>query len=139
MDDKGKPYRVLIVDDEEIPRRLISQIVASAGYEVCGEATNGIEAIEMYNLHKPDIVTMDVQMPQMNGTAAIKKVKQIDPEAVVVMMTSVAEKDTVLEILKSGAKGYIVKPVQRKLVLEKLREVRAPAAGRRSAQSDPPG
>ena len=90
---------------------------------------DGIQAIEMYKLHKPDIVTMDVQMPQMAGTLALAKIREMDPEAVVIMMTSVVEKDTVVEILKNGAKGYIVKPVQRSAVLEKLKAVRRSLAG----------
>ncbi len=136
MDSKGKAYKVLIVGDEEIPRRLVSRILRSVSYEVCGEAEDGIRAIEMHKQHKPDIVTMDVQMPQMNGTVALAKIRQIDPEAVVVMMTSVAEKEVVVEILRNGAKGYIVKPVQRDTVLEKLEAVRRPFAGRSAKKSD---
>lgn len=136
MDPKGKPYKILIVDDDEIPRRLVSQIVKSVSYEVCAEAMDGIQAIELYKLHKPDIVTMDVQMPQMAGTVALAKIREMDPDAVVVMMTSVVEKDTVVEILKNGAKGYIVKPVQRGAVLEKLKDVRRPFAGGRSGHTE---
>ena len=88
------------------------------------EVSDGVQALDMYKIHKPDFVTLGVQMPRMNGTVALKKIMQVDPEAVVIMMTNVAEKQIVVDIIENGAKGYIVKPIQRKTVLEKLRAVR---------------
>ena len=130
LDVKGNPYRVLVVDDEEIVRKLLTQILKSMSYEVCGEAVDGVVALDMYKQLSPDIVTLDIQMPRMSGLVALQKIMAMDQEAVVVMMTSVADKEIVVDILKAGAKDYVVKPVIRKLILEKLAKVRKPTAKR---------
>ncbi len=122
--NKGTPIRVLVVDDEQLTRSLIIQVLKSVGFEIVGEAENGLHAIELFKMYKPDIVTMDVRMPQMDGIAALKKIKAINKYAVVVMLTAENDSDTVAQLLKSGAANYIVKPVKRDLILEKMRLVK---------------
>jgi two-component system chemotaxis response regulator CheY len=136
LDAKSNPYRVLVVDDEEIVRKLLTQILKSMSYDICAEAVDGVMAVDMYKQLNPDIVTMDIQMPRLNGLEALKKIMAADQEAVVVMLTSVADKDIVVDILKAGAKDYIVKPIKRKFILDKLAKIRKPTAKRvRKAQS----
>jgi len=130
LDVKGNPYRVLVVDDEEIVRKLLTQILKSMSYDICGEAVDGVMAVDMYKQLNPDIVTMDLQMPRLSGLEALKKIMALDQEAVVVMLTNVADKDIVVDILKAGAKDYIVKPIKRKLIFAKLVKARKPTATR---------
>ena len=124
LDLRGMPVRVLIVDDEELTRKLVSQVLRSVGYDVVAEATNGVEALEMFKMYKPEMVTMDVRMPQMDGISALKQLKLIDPGASVVMLTNENDKETVTQIIKAGALNYIVKPIKRQTILQKLREAR---------------
>ncbi len=121
---KGTPIRVLVIDDEKLTRKLIMQVLKSVGFEIVGEAENGLHGIELFKLYKPDIVTLDVRMPQMDGVEALKKIREINNEAVVVMLTAENDSETVTELLKSGAANYIVKPVKRDLILEKMRIVK---------------
>ena len=121
---KGTPIRVLVVDDEQLTRSLIIQVLKSVGFEIVGEAENGLDGVEQFKMFKPDIVTMDVRMPQMDGIGALKKIKEINKDAVVVMLTAENDSETVTELLKSGAANYIVKPVKRDLILEKMRLVK---------------
>jgi two-component system, chemotaxis family, chemotaxis protein CheY len=124
FDDEWRPVRVLVVDDEIIVRRLLSQVLKSAGYEIVGEAGDGSRAVDLYKMLHPDIVTMDVEMPFMDGFAALEQILRVNPKAVVVMLTNQKEKYTVARIIKAGAREYIVKPIKRNLILEKLRRVR---------------
>lgn len=123
-DAQDRPVRVLVVDDELIVRKLVTQVLKSAGYEIAGEAGDGRRAVEMYRMRRPDIVTLDVQMPIMDGFEALEQIRQADPKAVVVMLTNRMEKELVTRILKAGARDYIIKPIDRKLILAKLRKIR---------------
>ncbi len=124
VDARGLPVRVLVVDDEAITRKLTIQILKSVGYDIVAEAENGFIGVEYFKTFKPDIVTLDVKMPVMDGPTAIRKMLQIDPSATVVMLTNENFRDTVAELLKLGATDYIVKPINRERILEKLRSVR---------------
>ena len=124
FDDQWRPVRVLVVDDEIIVRRLVSQVLKSAGYEIVGEAGDGRRAVAMYASLRPDIVTLDVEMPLMDGFGTLEAILKENPRAVVVMLTNQTEKYTVARIIKAGAREYIVKPIKRNLILEKLRRVR---------------
>jgi len=124
LDAQDRPVKVLVVDDELIVRKLVTQVLKSAGYEIVGEAGDGKRAVEMFRLRRPDIVTMDVQMPIMDGLEALEQILQVYSKAVVVMLTNRQEKELVTKIIKAGAKDYIVKPIDRKLILAKLRKVR---------------
>jgi len=104
--------KILIVEDSVTIRRLIRSIIEkSSEHTVVGEASNGAEAITKYGKLKPDLVTMDIAMPEMNGIVALKKLLAQYPEAKVLMVSSLSKKESVILSLKSGAKGYILKPV----------------------------
>uniref|UniRef100_A0A7C3YBQ0 Response regulator n=1 Tax=Geoglobus ahangari TaxID=113653 RepID=A0A7C3YBQ0_9EURY len=115
--------RVLIVDDAAFMRKLLKNILFSGGFDIAGEAENGKQAVELYKKLRPDIVTMDIIMPEMNGIEALKEIKKIDPNAKVVMCTAVGQEQMVKTAIKFGAKGYIVKPFQAPKVIEELRKV----------------
>ncbi|PLV56817.1 chemotaxis protein CheY [Thermotoga sp. SG1] len=115
--------RVLIVDDAAFMRMMLKDIIVKAGYEVAGEATNGREAVEKYKELKPDIVTMDITMPEMNGIDAIKEIMKIDPNAKIIVCSAMGQQAMVIEAIKAGAKDFIVKPFQPSRVVEALNKV----------------
>ncbi|HNQ30067.1 MAG: chemotaxis-specific methylesterase [Methanoregulaceae archaeon PtaB.Bin009] len=115
--------RILIVDDTLFMRTLLKNILFSGGHDIVGEAGDGDEAIAKYQELKPDLVTMDVVMPKVNGIEALKGIKTIDPNAKVVMCTAVGQEQMVKLAIKTGAKGYIVKPFQAPKVLEEIKNV----------------
>lgn len=113
--------RILIVDDALFMRGVLKKILEEHGYQVVGEGKNGVEAIEKYNALKPDLVTMDITMPDMTGVAALKEIRAIDSQAKVVMCSAIGQKAVVLEAIQNGAMDFIVKPFQAATVLETLR------------------
>ncbi len=115
--------RILIVDDTLFMRTLLKNILFSGGHAIVGEAGDGDEAIEKYKELKPDLVTMDVVMPKMNGIEALKGIKVFDPNAKVIMCTAVGQEQMVKLAIKSGARGYVVKPFQAPKVLEEIKNV----------------
>ncbi len=115
--------KVLIVDDAAFMRKLLKNILFSGGFDIVGEAENGKQAVELYKKLRPDIVTMDIVMPEMNGIEALKEIRKIDPNAKIVMCTAVGQEQMVKAAIKFGAKGYIVKPFQAPKVIEELRKV----------------
>lgn len=110
--------RVLIVDDAAFMRMMIKNILTSNGYEVVGEAENGVQAVEKYKELKPDLVTMDITMPEMDGIAAVKEIKKIDPNARIIMCSAMGQQSMVIEAIQAGAKDFIVKPFNPQRVLE---------------------
>jgi two-component system chemotaxis response regulator CheY len=112
--------KVLIVDDAAFMRMMLRDILAKNGFEVVGEADNGKVAVQMYSELKPDVVTMDITMPEMDGIAAVKKIKEADPAAKVVMVSAMGQQAMVIEAIRSGAADFIVKPFQPDRVLEAL-------------------
>jgi len=115
--------RILIVDDTLFMRTLLKNILFSGGHDIVGEAGDGDEAIAKYRELKPDLVTMDIVMPKVNGIDALKEIRAIDPGARVVMCTAVGQEQMVKLAIKTGAKGYIVKPFQAPKVLEEIHNV----------------
>jgi two-component system chemotaxis response regulator CheY len=115
--------RILIVDDTMFMRTLLKNILFSGGHDIVGEAEDGEQAVEQYQKLKPDLVTMDVVMPKKNGIEALKAIKSIDPSARVVMCTAVGQEQRVKLAIKSGAKGYIVKPFQAPKVIEEVNNI----------------
>jgi len=115
--------RVLITDDAMFMRVTLRNILTQNGYEVAGEAANGKEAVRLYQDLKPDLVTMDITMPEMDGISALKEIKRLDPDAVVVMCTAMGQKNLVVEAIQAGAKDFIVKPFQPPRVLESLHKL----------------
>ena len=102
--------RILIVDDTMFMRYNLTNILKGIGCDVVGEASNGLEGVEQYEKVKPDLVTMDITMPVMDGLQALKAIKQHDPGARVVMVSSMGQREFVMEAIRSGAAGFIVKP-----------------------------
>jgi two-component system chemotaxis response regulator CheY len=102
--------RLLIVDDALIMRKRIREIAERAGWEVAGEATNGDEAVTLYRQTSPDLVTLDIVMPKMDGVSALKEVMAADPEARVVMVSAVDQREKLTECIQTGAIDFIVKP-----------------------------
>ena len=114
---------VLICDDAAFMRMMIKDILTKNGYNVAGEAENGLKAIEKYNETKPDLVMMDITMPEMDGIQALKKIKEADPNATVIMCSAMGQQAMVIEAIQSGAKDFIVKPFQAERVLEAVKKV----------------
>ena len=110
---------VLVVDDSLVMRKTLNGIMNTLGYNVVAEANDGKEAVKMYEEHKPDFVTMDINMPNMNGIEAVKEIIAMDSNARIVMVSSLDEKELVVDAIKSGAKFYILKPVTE----DKIKEV----------------
>jgi len=115
--------KVLIVDDAAFMRMMIKNILTKNGFEVVGEASNGVEAVELYKKLKPDLVTMDITMPEMDGIEALKKIKEIDPNAKVIMVSAMGQQQLVIEAIQAGAKDFIVKPFQPDRLLEAVNKV----------------
>ncbi len=111
--------KVLIVDDAEFLRMRISKMLIAEGYEVI-EAENGAQAVEKYQSNKPDVVLMDITMPEMDGLTALKTIKGLDTKAKVIMLTALGQESVVLEAIKSGARDFVVKPFERERVLNAL-------------------
>jgi len=109
--------RILVVDDAAFMRMVLKDMLTKAGFEVVGEATNGLEAVEKYKELSPDLVTMDITMPQCDGIAALKQIIAINSNAKVVMCSAMGQQAMVLESIQSGAKDFIVKPFQPEKVL----------------------
>ena len=114
---------ILLVDDAAFMRMMIKDILTKNGYNVVGEAENGAKAIEKYNETKPDLVLMDITMPEMDGIQALKKIKESDPKAMVIMCSAMGQQAMVIESIQSGAKDFIVKPFQADRVLEAVKKV----------------
>lgn len=114
---------VLICDDAAFMRVMIKDILIKNGYDVAGEAENGLKAIEKYNETKPDLVMMDITMPEMDGIQALKKIKETDASANVIMCSAMGQQAMVIESIQSGAKDFIVKPFQADRVLEAVKKV----------------
>ena len=109
--------RLLVVDDALFMRKLISGVAAEAGWEVAGEAGNGEEAVSLYKELKPDLVTMDLVMPVMGGLEALRRIRELDPSAQVVVVTALDQKNALMESIRDGALDFIVKPFERQRVL----------------------
>ncbi len=114
---------ILICDDAAFMRMMIKDILTKNGYNVAGEAENGAKAVEQYNLLKPDLVLMDITMPEMDGIQALKKIKESDPGAMVIMCSAMGQQAMVIESIQSGAKDFIVKPFQADRVIEAVKKV----------------
>ena len=114
---------ILICDDAAFMRMMIKDILIKNGYNVSGEAENGLKAIEKYNELKPDLVMMDITMPEMDGIDALKKIKAADGAANVIMCSAMGQQAMVIEAIQSGAKDFIVKPFNPDRVIEAVKKV----------------
>jgi len=114
---------ILICDDAAFMRMMIKDILTKNGYNVVGEAENGAIAVEKYSETNPDLVLMDITMPEMDGIQALKKIKEKDPNASVIMCSAMGQQAMVIESIQAGAKDFIVKPFQADRVLEAVKKV----------------
>ena len=114
---------ILICDDAAFMRMMIKDILTKNGYNIVGEAENGAKAVEKYNELKPDLVLMDITMPEMDGIEALKKIKSGDPNASIIMCSAMGQQAMVIESIQSGAKDFIVKPFQADRILEAVQKV----------------
>lgn len=115
--------KILLVDDAAFMRMMLKDILTKNGYEVVGEAENGAKAVEKYGELKPDLVTMDITMPEMDGISALKNIRSIDSNAKVVMCSAMGQQSMVIEAIQAGARDFIVKPFQADRVLEAVKKV----------------
>ena len=115
--------KILIVDDAAFMRMMIKDILTKNGYEVVAEAENGLKAVEKYAEVRPDLVLMDITMPEMDGIQSLKKIKELDPVANVIMCSAMGQQAMVIEAIQSGAKDFIVKPFQAERVIEAVKKV----------------
>lgn len=112
--------RILIVDDAAFMRMMIKDILTKNNFEVVGEAADGLQAIEKYEELKPDLVTMDITMPEMDGIEALKKIKEKHPSATIIMCSAMGQQAMVIDAISAGAKDFIVKPFQADRVIEAI-------------------
>lgn len=114
--------KILIVDDAAFMRMMIKDILTKNGYEISGEAENGLKAVEKYKEDKPDLVIMDITMPEMDGIEAVKKIKDLDPNANIIMCSAMGQQAMVIEAIQAGAKDFVVKPFQADRVIEAVKK-----------------
>jgi two-component system chemotaxis response regulator CheY len=112
--------RVLVVDDALFMRKVVSDALNKGGHEVIGEAANGHEAVEQFQSLKPEVMTLDITMPEKDGLSALKEIIAMDPQARVVMCSALGQESKVLEAIKAGAKDFVVKPFQPDRVLSAI-------------------
>lgn len=114
---------VLITDDTAFMRMTLKNVIEKNGYSVVGEAADGEEAVALYQELKPDMVTMDITMPKMDGITAIKEIMKVDPDAKIIVCSAMGQKPMVIEALSAGAKDFLVKPFDAERVVESLRKI----------------
>jgi len=115
--------RVIVTDDASFMRMMLKMMFKTAGYEVVAEAENGKDAIEKYQLYQPDLMTMDITMPVMDGIQAVREIVSQFPNAKILMCSAMGQQQMVMDAIKAGAKGFIVKPFQTEKVLEQVTKV----------------
>jgi two-component system, chemotaxis family, chemotaxis protein CheY len=116
-------HTVLVCDDAIFMRTMIGDILAQAGFEIVGEAESGLQAVEKYRQLKPDLVTMDIVMPDMGGIEAVREICKTDPDAKILMCSAMGQQALVVEAIQAGAKDFVVKPFQPSRVLEAVQRV----------------
>jgi two-component system chemotaxis response regulator CheY len=115
--------KVLVVDDAKFMRMTLSNILNQAGHEVIGEGENGKEAVSLYRELKPDLVTLDITMPEMSGLEAVREIKKEFPSAKVIMCSAMGQKKMVVEAIEAGAKDFIVKPFDEARVVDAINRI----------------
>lgn len=128
--------RVLVVDDSSIMRRNLSTILKRAGHTIVAEASNGELGAKEYEKHKPDLVTMDITMPILDGIGAVKKIISFDPEALIIMISALDQKFMVLTAIQNGARHYIIKPFSSEKVIDVVNEVLNSTKGKSAGKAD---
>ena len=111
---------VLIVDDSRVSRRILRNMLEVVGFEVAGEAINGKEGLEQYKKLSPDVVTMDITMPEMNGIDALKLIREYDPEAKIIIITAAGQDEKRDEAIRSGATAFVTKPYDNQKIIDAI-------------------
>lgn len=114
--------RILVVDDAAFMRMMIKDILVKNGFDVVGEAADGAQAIEKFQDLKPDLVTMDITMPEMDGITALKEIKKSHPDAKIIMCSAMGQQAMVIDAIQAGAKDFIVKPFAADRVIEAIKK-----------------
>ncbi|MFB5191733.1 response regulator [Alicyclobacillus fastidiosus] len=120
--------RVMVVDDAAFMRMMLKNVLIEGGHEVVAEAANGVEAVQQYEAHHPDLVTMDITMPEMDGIEAVRAIVGTDPAAKIVMCSAMGQQQMVIDAIHAGAKGFVVKPFDKSKVLAEVEKL-VPNAG----------
>ena len=115
--------RILVVDDSAYVRNSLKTLLETSGYTVVAMAENGLDALGKYKSHRPDLVMLDIIMPQMDGLSTLRALHQLDPSARVIMVTSISTRASVMDCVKAGAKNYILKPFDKEKVIEAVQKV----------------
>ena len=110
--------RVLVADDAAFMRKMVSDALTKGGHDVVGEAGNGVEAVARFQELKPEVMTLDITMPEKDGLAALKDIMELEPSARVIMCSALGQESKVLESIKAGARDFVVKPFQADRVIE---------------------
>jgi two-component system chemotaxis response regulator CheY len=112
----------MLCDDAAFMRLTLKKIVEGAGHQVIAEAENGLQAVEHYEIYRPEIVLMDITMPEMDGIEAVKKIKEINPEATIIMVSAMGQQEKVFAAIAAGARDFVVKPFESKKILDCIRK-----------------
>jgi two-component system chemotaxis response regulator CheY len=115
--------RILVVDDAAFMRMMLKDILTKNGYEIAGEAENGLRAVEKYKELQPDLVIMDITMPEMDGIQAVREIKKINPNAKIMMCSAMGQQAMVIESIQAGARDFVVKPFQADRVIEAVKKI----------------
>ncbi len=114
---------ILVVDDAAFMRMMIKDVLSKNGFTICGEAENGAKAIEKYKELNPELVIMDITMPEVDGIQAVKEIKKVNSSAKIIMCSAMGQQAMVIEAIQAGAKDFIVKPFQAERIIEAVRKV----------------
>ena len=114
--------KILIVDDSKTSRKFLRNMLTGAGYEVVAEAVDGIDGVEKYKEYKPDVVTMDITMPNLDGIDAVTQIMRIDPDAKIIMVTAAGQKNNVVEAIKRGAIDFVQKPFEAEAIVDVIKK-----------------
>ena len=115
--------KILIVDDSRTSRKMLRNILESNGHEIIAEAVNGQEGVQKFQALKPDVVTLDITMPVVDGVEALKMIKALDPESKVVMVTAAGQKNKMIECIKAGANEFLTKPFEQQEIVDVINKM----------------
>lgn len=115
--------KILIVDDSRTSRKMLRNILESNGHEIIDEAVNGQEGVQKFQALKPDVVTLDITMPVVDGVEALKMIKALDPESKVVMVTAAGQKNKMIECIKAGANEFLTKPFEQQEIVDVINKM----------------